>query len=143
MNRDGEDSTAGPTAGSGGGPDVGSVAEEAAKLLGALGGSLGDWAKDAAGDLEQHLATGAPECTYCPICRTVHAVRQLSPEVRTQLATAATALMQAAAGLMATAAQDQTRPGVERIDLDDADDTDDDWAVSDWPDDTDPEEGPQ
>ena len=57
-------------------PDVGTVVEEAAKLLGALS----DWAKDAAHlgadlghGLDGHLATGAPECTYCPICRTVHA----------------------------------------------------------------------
>lgn len=114
--------------------DVGSVAEEAAKLLGALSG----WAKDAAHDVDRHVATGAQECTYCPICRTVHAVRGLSPEVRTQLATAATSFLQAAAGVLATVATDQrTRPGgVEHIDLDA--DVDDD---GDWPVETDPEEG--
>lgn len=130
--------------------DVGSVAEEAAKLLGALTG----WAKDTAHDVNhaagEHLATGAPECTYCPICRTVHAVRQLSPEVRDQLGTAATALLQAASGLIAAATQDTAaRPGVEHIDLDDAEDAvgaedDEDWTTGDWPDepeDTDPEEG--
>lgn len=102
-------------------PDVGSVAEEAVKLLGALS----DWAKDAAGDVDQHIATGAAECTFCPICRTVHAVRELSPEVKTQLATAATTFLNAAAGLMAGAASGQTgRPeGVQHIDLDD----DGDW----------------
>lgn len=120
-------------------PDVGSVAEEAVKLLGALT----DWAKDTAQDVDRHLATGAEECTYCPICRTVHTVRQLSPEVRAQLATAATSLLQAASGLIATAAQDQaSRPGVERIDLDGGDDdwSAGDWSAGEWPEDTDPEE---
>lgn len=101
--------------------DLGSVAEEAVKLLGALSG----WAKDATHDLDQHLATGSAECTVCPICRTVHVVRGLSPEVKTQLATAATSLLNAAAGLLATAVPDQADPasraGVEHIDLDDDD----------------------
>ncbi|MGB0101044.1 MAG: hypothetical protein WBP61_12270 [Nocardioides sp.] len=107
-------------------PDVGSVAEEAAKLLGALSG----WAKDAAHDVDDHFATGAAECTVCPICRTVHAVRELSPDVKTQLATAATSFLQAAASVLATtAAPDRGArdgDGVEHIDLDDA---------GDWPDD--------
>jgi len=129
-------------------PDVGTVTEEAVKLLGALS----EWARDRGGDLGQaasgladqasrstqglndHLDTGAAECTYCPVCRTVHVLRGTSPEVRAQLATAATSLLQAAAGLLATAVPDTRRDpsaGVERIDLDDADGA--------WPDD--PEEG--
>ena len=102
-----------------GGPDepVGSVADEAAKLFGALS----DWARDA----NEHIDTGAEECTYCPICRTVHVVRLASPEVRTHLALAASNLMQAAAGILAAASQDDPRrtgsvrgDGVEHIDLD-------------------------
>lgn len=131
MSQDDDPSTndgAGFGAGFGAEP-VGSVAEEAAKLFGALSG----WARD----LDDHVATGAAECSYCPICRTVHALRHTSPEVRTQLATAATALLQAASGLLATVAPEQPdRGGVEHIDLDD---------TGDWPDDpdveTDPEEG--
>jgi len=114
---------------------VGSVAEEAAKLLGALSG----WAKDAVPDLETHLDTGAAECTVCPICRTVHLVRELRPEVKEQLATAATAALQALSGLLAAATPEGRSPssGVEHIDLDD---------TGDWPDvqpdvETDPEEG--
>ena len=107
--------------GTGGGPDepVGSVADEAAKLFGALS----DWAREANG----HIDTGAEECTYCPICRTVHVVRLASPEVRTHLAVAAANLMQAAAGILAAASQDGSRPGtargdgVEHIDLDEGD----------------------
>lgn len=131
--------------GDGNEPEVGTLAEEAAKLLGALSG----WAKDAAGEIagEEHLATGAPECTYCPVCRTVHAVRELSPEVKAQLATAATSALQALAGLVSAVTAD-ARPsqggGVEHIDLD-ADDAGD----TEWPDEaderadgqTDPEEG--
>ncbi len=118
-------------------PEVGSVADEAAKLLGALS----DWAKDAAHDVDSHVATGAPECTVCPVCRAVHAVRGLNPEVTAHLVSAATSLMHAAAGMMASAsAGPAAREGVEPIDLDDdgawPDDPDDD------PDD-DPEEGDQ
>ena len=115
---------------------VGSVSEEAVKLFGALS----DWARDHGADLGQglsgfadhaaasareineHIATDDPECRYCPICRAVHVVRQTSPEVRAHLAVAASSLLQAAAGLMATAVPDEARDasaGVERIDLDD------------------------
>lgn len=130
-------------------PEVGSVAEEAAKLFGALsewardqGGGIGDGfaglaghAARAAHEVDEHLATGAAECTYCPICRTVHVLRQASPEVRAHLTTAASALVQAAAGMLATAVLDgHAAPGgasrgapggVERIDLDD--------DPGDWP----------
>ena len=119
---------------------VGSVAEEAAKLFGALGDALGDPARGDLGagfsgfsglagraarslrDLDEHLATGAPECTYCPVCRTVHAIRQTSPEVRTHLVTAASSLVQAASGLLDTLVPEQAAErstGVEHIDLDD------------------------
>ncbi|HEY0949868.1 MAG TPA: hypothetical protein VGD85_06685, partial [Nocardioides sp.] len=85
---------------------------------------LAGQAARAAHDVDEHLATGAAECTYCPICRTVHVLRQTTPEVRAQLSTAATALLQAAAGLLATTVPDdrgaRSGPGgVERIDLDD------------------------
>jgi hypothetical protein len=116
---------------------VGSVAEEAIKLLGALS----SWAKDATPDLENHVDTGAAECTYCPICRTVHVVRALRPEVKDQLVTAASTALQALSGLLAAATPAGGAPsGVEHIDLDD---------TGDWPADvdvqpdveTDPEEG--
>jgi hypothetical protein len=114
-------------------PDVGTLAEEAAKLLGALSG----WARDqadeagdglsglaghaaaAAHDVNVHLATGSAECTVCPVCRTVHAVRQLSPEVKAHLTTAVTSLAQAAAALLNTPDQRQEATDVEHIDVDD------------------------
>ncbi|WP_457205730.1 hypothetical protein [Nocardioides sp. P5_C9_2] len=112
-------------------PEVGSLAEETAKLIGALSGwarehgadvgetasgladHLVDQVSGAAHQVDEHLATGAPECTVCPICRAVHAVRQLSPEVRTHLATAASSLVQAAAGVLATVAPDADASGAE------------------------------
>ena len=120
------------------GPDtpdeVGTVAQEATKLLGAVadwarehGSDLGagvaalaDQAAASAHDIGAHIATDDPECRYCPVCRTVHAVRTASPEVRAQLTTAASAFLQAAAGMLAAGQQGGggQRP-VERIDLDD------------------------
>ena len=101
---------------------VGSLGDEAAKLFGVLAG----WASDHARDLSEHVATGDAECLYCPICRTMHAVRGASPEVRDQLATAASSFLQAAAGLLA-AAQTGGEPTsrVQHIDLDDAADSED------------------
>ncbi len=131
-----------PPGGPGDPEDLGTVAEEAAKLLGALGDWARDqgtdWAQGAAGladhaattarqvrdHLDDNLANGSEECRYCPVCRTIHAVRLMSPEVKAHLTTAATSLLQAAAGVMATQvpgsqAGGSGRSGVEHIDLDD------------------------
>lgn len=95
---------------------VGSLGEEAAKLFGTLTGwarehgtGLGEGMSDVAGqaaaaahDLDDHLATGAAECSVCPVCRTVHAVRGLSPEVRSHLGAALTSLGQAASAFLST-----------------------------------------
>jgi predicted PhzF superfamily epimerase YddE/YHI9 len=115
--------------------EVGPLAEEAAKLLGALSGWAREHAPEASDGLsglaaraasavhgvDEHLATGAAECTVCPLCRTVHAVRQVSPEVTTHLASALSSLAQAAAALMSTPAPQRTSgDGVEHIPVDDA-----------------------
>jgi len=119
------------------GDPVGSVGVEAAKLLQALQ----DWAKDsgseyadataaaAAGaastlrDVDAHIATDGADCTYCPVCRLIHVVRGTSPEVRQHLRTAATSLMEAAAGVLATPVDRAEHPArdsaVQRIDLSD------------------------
>lgn len=125
-----------------GGDPHGSVSEEAAKLFGALsdwarehgpdlaeaGDGLGGLAGRAAAavqDLSDHVDTGAPECSWCPVCRTVHLVRATSPEVRDHLTTAASSLLQAAAGVLAAAGtgRERPQPEVEHIHLD----------GSDWP----------
>ncbi|WP_067438119.1 hypothetical protein [Nocardioides jensenii] len=135
---DGDDTRPGD---SGSHEPVGSVGDEAAKLLGALSGwarsqgsdlghGLGDLAAGAAHaahDVNEHIATGAAECAYCPICRAMHVVRELSPEVKNHLASASASLMQAAAALMASQVPDDGKKredGVEHIDLDE-----------DWPED--------
>jgi hypothetical protein len=120
---------------------VGSAAEEAAKLLGAVA----DWARDhggelggavsglaaqastglgaAAHDLDAHLANGE-DCRFCPICRGIQAVRTSSPAVREPLSAAVASLAQALSAALATTVPDTRRSGVERIDLTD-----------EWPDD--------
>ncbi len=124
-------------------PDVGSLAEEATKLLGALNG----WAREQGGglaesvsgvsehatatahDVSSHFATGAAECTVCPVCRAVHAARHLNPDAKNHLASAAASLMHAAAAVLATevpAERSAEGDGIEHIDLDDAADA--------WPD---------
>lgn len=120
-------------------PEIGTVGEEALKLFGALadvarqqgadvGGGLGGLADQAASlaqEVNDHIATGSAECRYCPVCRVVHAVRETSPEVKTHLLTAASSLLQAAAGILETVpppsqgGAPQRGPEVEHIDLDD------------------------
>ena len=133
--------TGGPDGGGSG--SVGSVGEEAAKLLHALqdwagssGGEYADATASAAAGaaatwqrLNEHVATGGPECRYCPVCQVIAAVRQTSPEVRAHLTSAASSLLQAAAGLLATQVPEDGRGrssdgGVEKIDLDPGDDSD-------------------
>jgi hypothetical protein len=107
---------------------VGSVAEEAAKLFGAFSGwakEHGDGFSTFADDLHEHLATGGPDCTWCPVCRTVTAIRDTSPEVRTHLTSAASSLMLAISEMLATHLPERDDPGVERIDLDDESPEDD------------------
>lgn len=138
---DADDGEGGDRSGPANHEPVGSVGDEAAKLLGALS----DWARDqgtdyagsaagAAGtfanavqDVSEHIATGSEDCRYCPVCQVIHAVRQASPEVRAHLSVAASSLMHAAAGLLATPSGNQQKaPPVEKIDLDAGADWDED-----------------
>ncbi len=112
---------------------VGSVGEEAAKLLGALQ----DWAKESGAtnvggvaddlgahvrDLGSHVGHGE-DCRYCPVCQVIRVVRETSPEVKQHLAAAAGSLAQAVSlylnttsGSRTTGADHEDRP--QRIDLD-------------------------
>jgi hypothetical protein len=124
-----------PPGGDGPQEPVGSVGEEAAKLFSALSGWARDQGTDYAGAaagaaaamsgtahaINEHIATDAEECRYCPVCQVIHAVRSTSPEVRAHLSEAASSLMHAAAGLLATHVAADKRAPVEKIDLDDSD----------------------
>jgi hypothetical protein len=127
-----------PREGSASQEQVGSVGEEAAKLFAALSGWARDQGTDYAGSaagaaaamsgamhaVDEHIATGSEECRYCPVCQVIHAVRSTSPEVKAHLAVAASSLMQAAAGLLATQVPPDRKGPVEKIDLDDGGDWD-------------------
>jgi hypothetical protein len=113
---------------------VGSVAEEAAKLLGALQ----DWASEsgpesataAAGaasafnSINEHIATEGEDCKYCPVCQLISVARRTSPEVKHHLGTAASSLLRAAAAAMTTSPSDRApHSPVEKIHLEDGEDS--------------------
>jgi len=112
---------------------VGNVGEEAAKLFAALSGWAKDQGSDYAGtatgaahamsdamhNLNEHIATDGQDCKFCPVCQVIGAVRATSPEVKANLAIAASSLMQAAAGILATQVPAETKNSpVEKINLD-------------------------
>lgn len=118
-------------------PPAGGLGEEAVKLLQAIQEwtretNSGDSGRRVPGgllsDLNEHIATGGKDCQYCPVCQLIAAVRTMSPEVKSHLGTAASSLLQAASGILATQSGDARRGGgfVERIDLDG-----DDWEDED------------
>jgi len=69
----------------------GDIAEEAAKLFAAMQ----DWASNHLGDTSAHIATGAPECQWCPVCQVVSVLRGERPEVTEKIAVAAAAAFDA------------------------------------------------
>jgi hypothetical protein len=121
--------------------DVGSLGEEAAKLFAAAAA----WAREHAGDATgpaaaagsgagarlgewlsaDHIATGAPECTWCPLCQAIGLLRTTSPEVKEHLSSLVVVARQLLDSL-AEAAQEaeQSTPDVEHIDLSE----DDSWG---------------
>jgi hypothetical protein len=102
----------------------GPIGEEAAKLFAAAQ----DWFHSTFGDpaTGARIATGAPECTWCPLCQLIAVLRGQRPEITEKWAETQVAL----AGLLrvlADAAGTMTTPPdgaagasrVQRIDLDD------------------------
>jgi len=86
----------------------GTVSEEAVKLLDALQ----DWLRRE--PLSEHLATGAPECSWCPICQLVAVLRGERPDVNEKIASIVAALRAMFDGVDAQSAQ---QPRVQHIDL--------------------------
>lgn len=114
--------------------EVGSVAEEAAKLLSALQDWAGEHGSAPLGETAQRLAEGlrvaaddvghGQECVFCPVCRTINLVRDTSPEVREHLAEAIGSLAQAATAALRHGAGGSERKGRDaqgptKVDLDD------------------------
>jgi hypothetical protein len=109
--------------------DTGPLADEAAQFAAA---ALG-WAQRLAGSVDsEHIATGAPECTVCPVCRAISALRDPGPDLADRLtrtvtdlaATVATGLRHAFDGHhgspeQAPDSEDSASPapGVQRIDI--------------------------
>jgi hypothetical protein len=108
---------------------VGSLAEEAAKLVAALSsiqpGARSGHPHDEHDEHDEDDEHGpvAAECRYCPLCAVARATRSMTPEVREHLTSAASSLLLAARSILdeavakaGTDAADPQKP-VEKIDL--------------------------
>lgn len=96
--------------------EVGSAAEEAARLFAALE----EWARTRAGSFidDEHLATGSAECKVCPVCQAIGALRHVRPEAVEHLLDATASLVAALRATAPAPAEETARaPRVERIDV--------------------------
>ncbi len=99
----------------------GSAAEEAAALFAAGQEWLRARSSGLSEDLRhgEHVATGSAECTVCPLCQAISAVRQVKPETVEHLLDAAAsvvAALRSAIGPEAARTPDG-RGGVQHIDV--------------------------
>ena len=97
-------------------PPVGSAAEEAARLFAAAE----DWVRNRSGVHLDGLATGAPECTVCPVCQGISALRHVRPETVEHLLDAAASFVAALRSTVnghAGAPESGRRPDVQHIDI--------------------------
>jgi hypothetical protein len=96
----------------------GTIGDEAAKLLDAVQ----DWARRNLGDAAtSHIATGAPECTWCPICQFIAVLRGDRPELTDKITEAGLAVAAALRAVLDTAPgrpPGQPSTHVQHIDLD-------------------------
>jgi hypothetical protein len=116
--------------------DIGSLGEEAAKLFAAAT----EWARQQTGDpkpasspipkfgellSQEHIATGAPECRWCPICQAISLLRTTSPDVKEHVASLVVVARQildavgeaVAEGGPQSKPHPEPKPDVEHIDL--------------------------
>lgn len=94
----------------------GSAAEEAAKLFSAVE----DWVRTRAAGLAdgEHLANSSPECTVCPLCQAVSALRQVKPETVEHLLDAAASVVAAVrTAVVQEPGPDGRRSAVQHIDV--------------------------
>jgi hypothetical protein len=71
------------------GPEPGPLADEAARLVTAAQ----EWLHRVVGESDgPRIATGAPECCWCPVCQLIATLRGDRPELVERLAEAQTAL---------------------------------------------------
>ena len=76
----------------------GRAASDAGRLL---ADAVHEWARARFGDADAaHIATGAPECAWCPICQLIAALRGDRPDVTDKLAAAATAVVDVVGSLL-------------------------------------------
>jgi hypothetical protein len=72
------------------GDAVGSIGEEATKLV----ETICDWARRTFSEASAaHIATGSPECEWCPLCQVVAVMRGERPEATEMLRTAGSAVI--------------------------------------------------
>lgn len=76
----------------------GTATSDAGRLL---ADAVHEWARARFGDADSaHIATGAPECAWCPICQLIAALRGDRPDVTDKLAAAATAVVDVVGSLL-------------------------------------------
>lgn len=94
---------------------VGSAAEEAARLFQAAE----EWVRTRAGGHLDGLSTGAAECSVCPLCQGISAVRGVRPETVEHLLDAAASFVAALRTTVGTSGGHEPgrRPDVQHIDV--------------------------
>ena len=94
---------------------VGSAADEAAKLFAAAE----QWVRERAAGLSQgeHLSNGSPECTVCPVCQAVAALRTVKPETVEHLLDAAASVVAALRATVVAPAPGPPAGRVQHIDV--------------------------
>lgn len=109
-----------------------SLADLAGRAVDAVSGLGSQLGSQLGPRIDEHVDDAAPECAWCPVCRTAHVIRTAGEEVGPHLTAAVSSLRQALTGLLgaaaaAAAAADDSGTGDspdsggrsrERIDLD-------------------------
>ena len=84
------------------------LAEVLRKRMNGGAGSGDVWSEATSDAWGEHIATGAPECRYCPVCRAIAASRTSGPDVVGHVMSAGESLF--AAVREAVAGFERTRP---------------------------------